>query len=156
MNRVRVVEKHGVGDITNNGERVICLCEENSPNIGFTIFMQRNIHKLAWASAYGRTQSQIDHIIINIKWRGSLQDVLVMRNTDVGSNHNLIVAKINLKLRNAKTETTTNQRPDISKVKDTLIMVTFCSALRNRFSIVLDKMALTIDDLNYYLNVLQQ
>ena len=105
----RVMGKHGVGDLTNNGERVINLCEENKLIIAGTIFMHRNIHKLTWTSPDGQTQSQIDHIIINSKWRGSLQDVQVMRNADVESDHNLLVAKMALKLRNAKIGMARNQ-----------------------------------------------
>ena len=45
-NRERVMGKHGVGDLTNNGERVTNLCEENNLIIGGTIFSHRNIHKL--------------------------------------------------------------------------------------------------------------
>ena len=110
--------------------------------------MHRNIHKLTRTSSDGRTQSQVDHIIINSKWRGSLQDVRAMRNANVGSDHNLLVAKMTLKLRNAKIGMTRNQQPDNSKLKDTLIMEKFSIMLRNRFSILQDETALTIDDFN--------
>ena len=60
----RVMGKHGVGDLTNNGERVIDLCEEINLIIGGMLFTQRKIHRLTWTSPDGRTQSQIDHIII--------------------------------------------------------------------------------------------
>ena len=117
--------KHGVGDLTNNGEIIINLCEVNNLIIGGTIFMHRNIHKLTWTLPDGRTQSQIDHLIINSKRRGPLQDVWVMRNADVGSDHNLLVARMTLKLWNAKIGMARNQRPDISKLKDTLIKEKF-------------------------------
>ena len=92
--------------------------------------------------------SQIDHIIINSKWRSSLQDVWVMRNADVSSNHNLLVAKMTLKQRNAKIRTARNQRLDISKLKDTHIKEKFNITLNNCFSIHQDEMAMTIDDFN--------
>ena len=92
--------RHGVGDLTSNGERVINLCDENNLIIGCILFTHRNTHKLSWTSTDGRSQSKIDHIIINGKLRGSLQDVQVMRNVDIVSDHNLLVAKMTLKLRN--------------------------------------------------------
>ena len=147
-NRESAMEKHGVGDLTNNGERVINLWGDNKLIIGGTRLMHRNIHKLTRTSSDGRTQSQVDHIIINSKWRGSLQDVRAMRNANVGSDHNLLVAKMTLKLRNAKIGMTRNQQPDNSKLKDTLIMEKFSIMLRNRFSILQDETALTIDDFN--------
>ena len=140
--------KHGVGDLVNNGERVIILCEENNLIIGGTLFMHRNIHKLNWTSPDRRTQSQINHIIINRKWRDSPQDVQVMRNADISSDHNLLVAKITLKLRNAKIGMARNQQQDISKLKDTLIKDNFSITLKNHFSILQDETVLTIDDFN--------
>ena len=121
QNRERVMGKHGVGDLTNNGERFINLRVEHKLIIGSILITHRNIHKLPWTSPDGRTQSQIDHIIIISKWRGYFQDVQVMRYVDVSSDHNLLVAKMTMKLRNAKIGMARNQRTDISKLKDTLI-----------------------------------
>ena len=45
------------------------------------------------------TQNQTDHIIINNRWRRSIQDVRERRGADVGSDHVLIIAKVKLKLR---------------------------------------------------------
>ena len=146
-NRERVMGKHGVGDLTNNEERVINHCEESNLIICST-FTHKNIHKLTWTSPDGRTKSQTDHNIINSKWRGSLQDVQVMRNADVGSHHNLLMAKMTLKLRNAKIGIPRNQQPDISMLNDTLIMEKISIKLRNSFSILQDEAALTIDDFN--------
>ena len=71
-----------------------------------------------------------------------------MRNADVGSDHNLLVARAILKLRKAQIGTARNQRPDISKLKDTLIKGKLNITLKNRFSILQDETALTTDDLN--------
>ena len=64
-----------------------------------------------------------------------------MRNADVGSDLNLLVAKITLKLRNAKIGMARNQRPDISRLKEKSGIT-----LRNRFSILQEKTILTIND----------
>ena len=141
--------KNGVGDLTKNGERVNNLCEENNLIFGSTLFTHRNIHNLTWTSPDGRNQSKIDLIIINTKWRGSLQDVRVMRNSDVGSDHNLLVAKMTLKLRNAKIGMKTNQRLDISNMKETLIKEKFNITLWNRFSFLQDNTVLTVDNCHY-------
>ena len=71
-----------------------------------------------------------------------------MRNADVGSDHNLLVAKMTLRLRNAKIGTARNQRQDISRLKDTLIKEKLNIMHRNCFSILQDETALTIDDSN--------
>ncbi|XP_056017205.1 relaxin receptor 1-like [Ostrea edulis] len=88
---------HGRGERNNNGERLVELCEENSLVIEGTIFKHRDIHKQTWTSPDGHTNNQIDHIIINRRWRGSLQDVRVKRGADIDSDYSLVIAKIKLK-----------------------------------------------------------
>ena len=58
--------------------------------------MHRDIHKTTWRSPDQRTVSQIDHVIINQKWRKA------NRGTDIGSDHVLVVATMSLKLRKSK------------------------------------------------------
>lgn len=46
---------------------VCSLCEEMNSVIGGTLFEHKRIHKLACKSPDGKTESQIDHILINSK-----------------------------------------------------------------------------------------
>ena len=147
-NRERVMGRHGIGEITDNGERLVGICEENNLIIGGTLFQHKNIHKLTWTSPDGQSQNQIDHIVINSKWRRSLQDVRVMRQADVGSDHNLLVAKIALKLRKTKMGGKRKQRFDVEQLKDTATKNKFKIALRNKFNILQDTTAMSIDTFN--------
>lgn len=108
--------KHAVGDLTDNGERLISMCEENDFVKGGSLFAHKTIHKLTWTSPDGHTKSEIDHIMINSKWRHSLQDVRAMRHADI--DHNLVTAKIRLKFRKAKIGTNNSKRFDVTKLKD--------------------------------------
>lgn len=94
--------KHGLGDINDNGERLTSLYQEKRLVIGNTIFEHKNIHKPTWTPPDGVTKNQRDHIIINSRWRSSLQDVVAKKEADVGSDHSLVMAKIRLKLRKTK------------------------------------------------------
>ena len=86
--------------------------------IGGTISPHREIDKLTWISPNGRDKNQIDHIIINGKWRRSLQDVCVMRGADVASDHHLIVANIKLKLKKSSTHVNVKRKFDVGKLQD--------------------------------------
>ena len=90
--------KHGCGCINDNGQRLVDFCLNYNCVIGGTIFRHKNIHKLAWKSPDGRKIKQIDHVIINKKWRRSLLDVNVCQGADVFSDHYVLFAKLKLKI----------------------------------------------------------
>ena len=79
-------EKHSIG---TNGERLCSVRDENNMVIEGTYFHQRDIHKPTWTSPSGATKSQIDHVLINGKWRNSLQDLRAYRGADVASGSSL-------------------------------------------------------------------
>ena len=72
-------------------------------------------------------------ICINNRWRSSLHDVRAYRGADVGSDHNLVIGKIHLKLKKAT-------KPEVKKTYATekLIELTasanFRIEARNRFA----------------------
>ena len=118
IGRDRVMGKHGIGTINDNGERLCHFCEENNMVIRGTLFQHRDIHKTTWTSPSVTIKSQIDHILIKGKRRSSLQDVRAYRGADVASDHNLLVAVLSLKLRRARRRQGRGHQFDSSKLKD--------------------------------------
>ena len=116
--------------------------------IGGTLFEHKDIHKTTWTSPNGVTKSQIDHILINGRWRSSLQDVRACRGADVGSDHTLLVAVVSLKLRRARRGQKRGQQFDISKLRDDQIRQAFRRELRNRFQISGEEQEMNIDSFN--------
>ena len=118
IGRDRVMEKHGIGTINDNGERLCHFCEENNMVIRGTLFQHRDIHKTTWTSPSVTIKSQIDHIRIKGKRRSSLQDVRAYRGADVTSDRNLLVAVLSLKLRRARRRQGRGHQFDSSKLTD--------------------------------------
>ena len=117
----------------DNGERLVELCGMNNLAIGGTIFPHKDIHKISWNSSNRCDKSQIDHPLINGKWRRSLQDVRLRRGADVGSDHHLVTAMVQLKLLRPR-KATCHQKPfDVSKLKNEGTRRQFCIEIRNRF-----------------------
>jgi hypothetical protein len=58
------------------------------------MFPQRNIHEHNWTSPVGKTHNQIDHVLIDMKWRSSILDVLSFRRADFDTDRYLMVAKL--------------------------------------------------------------
>ena len=118
--------EHGIGTINDNGERLCHVCDENNMVIGGTLYQHRNM--TTWTSPSGATKSQIDHILINGKWRRSLQDVRAERGADVASDHNLLVAVVSQKLRRARRGQQRGHQFDSSKLRDDRIRQAFKEA----------------------------
>ena len=130
----RVMGKYGCGNINDNGERLVDLCGTNNLVVGGTIFPHREIHKLTWISPNGTDKNKIDHIIINGKWRRSLQDVRVMRGADVASDHHLV--NIKLKLKKTSTHVNVERIIDVGKLQDPKIQQEFKLEIKNRFQLL--------------------
>ncbi|GCB61241.1 hypothetical protein scyTo_0007011 [Scyliorhinus torazame] len=131
----RAKGQHVRGNINVNGEMLVDFCLNNNCNTRGTILSHKGIRKLMWRSPDGRTVNQIDHIILNSKWR-CLQDVKGHCGADVNSDHYLVIAKVKLKLwANVPKH---QRRPifDISKLRSPDVKKCFTIELRNHFSIL--------------------
>ena len=93
-----VIGTNGCGDMNENGFLFAEFCQTQNLVIGGSIFLHQSIHKLMWTSPNGVTKNQIGHITIDRRFRRSLKDVKVRRGADVGRDHELVVANIQLKL----------------------------------------------------------
>ena len=92
-NRERIMGKHIIGEMNENGLKLVEFCEANELVIGGGLFPHKNIHKTTCESPDGKSKNQIDHIMINIRRRSSLQDVRVMTGADCNSDHHMILAR---------------------------------------------------------------
>ena len=120
----------------DNGERYVDFCAINNFAITSTMFPHKNIHLQTWISQNGEHRYQIGHMAINGKFKRSVQDVMVSRRADVGSDHYLLVTKIRLRLHKAERSPTTSRRYEPSKLKVPQIKEKFSIELKNRFSIL--------------------
>ena len=131
----KIMGKHGIGHRNNNGERLCEFCDTNQLVITGTLFKHRNIHKTTWNSPDGKTSNQIDHTLVNRKFRTSVKDTRALRSAHIGSDHNLVRTIIKLKL--AKTKKTNSSasriRFDLSKLKREDIKKKFITLLKNKY-----------------------
>ena len=93
----RVMGKHVVGTTNDNGEKLCDVCGMNDLVITATIFPHKEIHKQTWISPDRYTCNQIDHVLINRKFRTSVLDTRAIRSADIASDHHLVCTKLRLK-----------------------------------------------------------
>jgi len=112
-----IVGCHGIGDRNERGERLLDFCSANNLSITNTCFKQKRTNRSwTWESPDQRTHNKIDYILVSRKLMGSVTNSRSFPSADVGSDHQLVMANIKLKLRANKPPTRT-KKIDIDKLK---------------------------------------
>ena len=87
------------------------VCASNKLITGGILLQQKNYQKrLTWRPPDGTSENTIDHMAISRTQRSSQQDSRVKYNADVGSNHLLVVADVNMKLLALKKPSSTRRK----------------------------------------------
>ena len=80
-------------------QRLTEFCQENALVIANTLFQQHKRRLHTWTSADGQCQNQIDYSLCSQRWRNSIQSAKTRPGADCGSDHELLIAKFRLKLK---------------------------------------------------------
>ena len=94
-----VTGKFGLGVQNEAGQRLTEFCQENSLVIANTLLQQHKRQLYTWTSPYGQYQNQIDYILCSQRWRNSIQSAKTRPGADCSSDHELLIAKFQLKLK---------------------------------------------------------
>jgi hypothetical protein len=80
------IENESLHEISNdNGVRLVNFATSKNLRVKSTMFPHRNIHKYTWTSPDGKTQNQIDHILIDRQRHSNVLDVQSFRAADCDS-----------------------------------------------------------------------
>ena len=74
-------------------------CQENTLVIENTLFQQYKRRLYTWASPDGQYQNQINYIFCSQRWRNSVKSTKTRPGSGYGSDYELLIAKIRLKLK---------------------------------------------------------
>ena len=132
-----IVGKHGlICERNDNGDRFVSFCAWNNLAITSTMFPHKDVHKYTWTSPDGQYRNQIDHVAIRSRFKRSVQDTRAHRGADVGSDHNLVITKAQLRLNSTSKKQEGATRFEESKLREPAIRQQFQIELRNRFRIL--------------------
>ena len=111
----------------------IGFCAANNMAITTTLYPHKDIHKNTWTSPDGRTRNQIDHIAVNRTFKKLVRDARAFRGADAGSDHNLVVGNILLRLNRVvrKQGATIARKYELSKLKVPEFKLKFVLELKN-------------------------
>jgi hypothetical protein len=108
--------------------------------IGSTTFPHKNIHLVTWRTFDGKTENQIDHILIKARYKTSMIDRRSYRGASIDSVHCLVVmrirAQINIKYSRSNTKflrynISSLQKPEVKKEYEKRIQ-TLCTELNEK------------------------
>ena len=94
-----VTGKFGLEVQNEAGQILTEICQENSLVRANTLFQQDKWQLYTWTSPDGQYQTQIDYILCSQRWRGSIQSAKIRLGADCGLDHELLIAKLRLKLK---------------------------------------------------------
>lgn len=94
-----VIGKYGLGDRNIRGERLIQFAADNNLTIMNSVFKHHRRRLYTWTSPGGQHRNQIDYILIKSRWRSSVQNTHTLPGADCGTDHQLPIAKVQVKLK---------------------------------------------------------
>lgn len=94
--------KFGLGNRNEAGDRLLDFCSGNDLAIMNTMFQQHPRRRYTWTSPDGVTKNQIDYIMTHQRWKTSVQSCKTYPGAYCGSDHQLVVARVKLKLKTPK------------------------------------------------------
>ena len=89
--------RFGLGERNERGDQLVEFCSRNDLHIKNTFF---KLH--TWRSPDQTTRNQIDYIICKTRWRNSVRRVTTLPGPDCGTDHNLLIADVKIKLTRIK------------------------------------------------------
>ena len=119
---------HGLGLRNEAGDRLNEFCAGNNLTIMNTWFKQPKRRLYTWTTPDGKHRNQIDYIIVKQCWKSSIACVKTFPGADCGTDHELLIAKVKIKLKRLDRHETF-KRYDVDKIPSQ-----YCVEVSNRFS----------------------
>ena len=93
-----ITGKFGLGAQNEAGQKLTEFCQDNKLVKTNTLFQQHKRQLYTWTSPDGQYRNQIDYILCSQRWRSSIRSAITRPGADCSSDHELLVAKIRVKL----------------------------------------------------------
>ena len=101
-NERKVIGQYGLGTRNERGNALLDFCAGNSLIVANTLFKQHPRRLYTWQSPGNRVRNQIDYILVKSRWRSSIKIAKTLPGADIGSDHQLLITDLRLKLKKVK------------------------------------------------------
>jgi hypothetical protein len=128
-----VAGKHTLHEASNrNGEWVCDYAIANNMKIVGTYYQHKRIHRGTWISTEGNKLDQIDHVIIDAKKKGVVEDVRTMRSLNCDSDHFLVQTIIKQTLIRTQIKVVKQAKWNQSNLQDPAKLKQYSTCLCNK------------------------
>ena len=97
-----IVGLYGLGERNESGQFLVEFADRNNLFLCNTWFQQKTTAQHTWTSPNGMTKNQIDYILCSKRFRNGIMNCKTRTGADCGSDHNPVIAKIQIKLKTKK------------------------------------------------------
>ena len=94
-----VTGKFGLGVQNEAGQKLTEFCQKNTLDIANTLFQQHKRWLYTWTSLNCQYWNQTYYVLCSRRWRSSIHSAKTRPGADGGSDHELLISKIRLKLK---------------------------------------------------------
>ena len=112
-----VVGKFGLRERNDRGDRLLQFAKLNNLYITNTKFKHKPSRKWTWESPDGNTKNMIDMILVNNRWKSSVNGCRSFPGADISSDHNLVICNFKLYLKKISGRQNIKRKFDMEKLK---------------------------------------
>jgi exonuclease III len=137
----RTLGKFGAGERNDNGERLLRFAADCRLKVANSYFQHKHGHQMTWYSNAGNARKVLDYLLISGRFASAVSDVRVYRRTALNSDHELVIARLKLRLK-AKKCPPPQKKFDLIRLERPETQAQLKTELRNGLTGV----ALSVDD----------
>jgi exonuclease III len=98
----KIIGKFGYGVRNERGDMLVNFCRENKLIITNTLFKNHLRRRYTWKAPGDRARYQIDYVLVQERFRNSIKKACAHPGADIGSDHNLVIVEMELRLKKVK------------------------------------------------------
>lgn len=128
--------RFGLGETNDRGLRLLEFARSHKLTAANTLFPHKTSRRMTWHSPNGVTHNQIDYILTPQRFKSSINkaQTRTFPGADVGSDHDMVLMTLRLKLRIQKQQSTPRIRFNLDKLKDPQVAGIFEASIGGKFA----------------------
>ena len=130
------VGKFGWSETNDRGVRLLEFAQSHRMTIANTLHPHKKSRTVTWQSPGGLVHNQIDYILVPRRFKSSINKAQTRSfpGADIGSDHNLVLTRLKLKLKTNQSNKTPRIRFNLDKLNDPEIAEIFQAQVGGKFA----------------------